>query len=276
VAAKTRRTVDPDLRVAVVVPTRNSAATLAACLDSIRRQTAQCTIVVVDNRSTDASVRIAQERADIVLTGGPERSAQRNQGARATEARVIGFIDSDMVLPPSTVAEVLDGLTPGVSALVVPERTVGSGFWARVRAYERSFYVGSAAIEAARFFRREYFDAVGGFDEELTGPEDWDITMRVAHLGRIGRIDAVIDHDEGHISLLSCCAQKAHYSIGLRRFVRKHGRAGLGRTLERPYLRRPWTLFHRPILGLGVVTLKAAELTAVTLAWILFSRAGRS
>lgn len=264
------------MRVAVVVPTRNSAATLAACLDSIREQTVSCSIIVVDNQSTDASAKIAAKRADLVLTGGPERSAQRNQGARATEADVVGFIDSDMVLPPTTVDQVLSALHDGVTGIIVPERTVGTGFWAKVRAYERSFYVGGAGIEAARFFPREAFDAVGGFDEELTGPEDWDITIRVARLGRIARVEAVIDHDEGHLTLLSSCVKKAYYAAGLRRFVRKHGRAGLGQTLARPYLRKPWVLFRQPLLGLGVVTLKTSELAAVTLAWVRSWRAGLS
>ncbi len=63
-------------------PTRNSAATLRSCLDSIRTQSIPCCPVVVDNDSTDATVAIAEEFSDLVLHPGPERSAQRNMEER--------------------------------------------------------------------------------------------------------------------------------------------------------------------------------------------------
>ncbi len=63
--------------VAVIVPTRNSSAKLRLCLESIRSQRQPCTLIVVDNRSTDDTPYIADELADIVLRCGPERSAQR-------------------------------------------------------------------------------------------------------------------------------------------------------------------------------------------------------
>jgi len=93
----------PPPEVTVVVPTRNAARTLAACLESLRAQTTPCRTVVVDNGSTDATVTIAEQGADVVLHAGPERSAQRNYGARAYPAAIVGFIDADMILAPSVV-----------------------------------------------------------------------------------------------------------------------------------------------------------------------------
>ncbi|MHB1599880.1 MAG: glycosyltransferase family 2 protein, partial [Acidimicrobiales bacterium] len=105
--------------VTVVVPTRNSARTLDACLRSLRSQTHPCQIVVVDNASTDETAVIARATADVVLEGGPERSAQRNQGARAAQADVVGFIDSDMVLAPGVVAQAVAAVHRGAGAVIV-------------------------------------------------------------------------------------------------------------------------------------------------------------
>lgn len=252
--------------VGVVVPTRNSSRTLQACLQSLRDQSLRPTIVVVDNHSTDGTLDIAHQLADVVDVAGPERSAQRNRGAALLgDVEVVGFIDSDMVVEPLVVEQAVVALRAHGGAVVVPEHTVGRGFVAKVRAFERAQYVGSSTVEAARFFRREVFAAVGGFDEDLHAGEDWDLALRVAAAGTpVGRTSGCIWHDEGYVGYLAHCAKKGRYAIGLRQFLCKHGEAGRSVLLDRPYLRRPWSLLRHPILGSGLVLLKGGEAAAVS------------
>ncbi|MHB1520706.1 MAG: glycosyltransferase family 2 protein [Ferrimicrobium sp.] len=247
--------------VAVIVPTRNSAATLRVCLRSIKAQNYPCTLVVVDNGSTDATLSIAHEFADIVLTCGPERSAQRNAGAAATSAAIVGFIDSDMELPPTVVSEVVEAFRGGAVSVTVPERTVGEGFWAEVRAFERSFYDGSDTIEAPRFFSRDVFDSVDGFDETLTGPEDWDLGIRTCSSGPRVRINSVILHHEGRVRYLAACRKKGYYGVGLLRFVSKHGASAFVGMSHREWLKHPRAMCTS--LGLGLVALKSGESLSV-------------
>ncbi|MHB8842648.1 MAG: FkbM family methyltransferase, partial [Candidatus Aquicultor sp.] len=250
--------------VAIIVPTRNSARTLRACLESIRGQRQPCTVIVVDNGSTDDTRSIAVELADIVLAIGPERSAQRNAGAAATEAKVIGFIDSDMVVDPDVVTQALEQMAFGVEAVVVPEHTIGSGFVARIREFERAQYVGASKVEAARFFTHSAFDAVGGFDESLNAGEDWDLSLRIMELGvKVGHVDACIQHDEARVSFLAHCAKKGRYGTGLWLFLAKHGDEGRKLVMDRPYVHRPWTLLRHPILGAGLILLKSGEAVSV-------------
>ena len=259
-------------QVAAVVPTRNSGRTLADCLRSLRGQVVPCVVVVVDNYSTDDTVAIACQYADIVATAGPERSAQRNAGAALTTSPILGFIDSDMVVDSTVVEQASHALQSEAGAVVVPEYSFGEGFWAAVRQFERSFYHGSDTVEAARFFRRDVFESVGGFDETMEpGGEDWDLTIRVRRVASVIRISAEIAHDEGRPTFWKACAKKAYYAAGLRSFARKHGTSSLS-VLGRPYLRRPWMIFAQgPRLGLGLVALKAGEATAVVAAMILQS-----
>jgi glycosyltransferase involved in cell wall biosynthesis len=218
-------------------------------------------VVVVDNGSTDDTVTIAEELSDLVLQGGPERSAQRNIGAAATDAPVLGFIDSDMILSPDVVHDAVRAIEADAVAVVVPERTVGEGYWAAVRAYERTFYEGSNAIEAARFYSRVAFDAVGGFDEAMTGGEDWDLGLRVASQGTQVRIERVILHDEGRVRFLDACRKKAYYADGVALFFAKHKSRGRSLFSRRPWLRQPGALVQP--LGIGLVVLKIGEVTAV-------------
>lgn len=255
------------LLASLIVPTRNSAATLAATLDAIRAQTHQpVELIVVDNDSTDATPGIARVRADVVLDAGPERSAQRNAGAVAARGELLGFIDSDMVLEPEVVAQAVARLGAGDGAVIVPETSFGTTFWARVKALERSCYVGDETIEAARLFSRTAWDAAGGYDEAIVaGPEDWDLHQRVRDAGfPVGRTAARIHHDEGALTLRETMATKYYYGRSTREYLRKHpvdARRQL--TVARPAFLRHWRrLARRPGLGAAVIAMKVAELSA--------------
>ena len=141
--------------IAVVVPTRNSARTIQACLESLRAQNVPCTVIVVDNGSSDSTPEVAQKLADLVLQAGPERSAQRNIGAAATAAEIVGFIDSDMVLATDVVGQAVAAIETGALSVVVPERTLGEGFWAEVRAYEEILLRGERRDRSASLLSQE-------------------------------------------------------------------------------------------------------------------------
>ncbi len=252
---------DRPVDVAVVVPTRNSATTLRACLESLRAQTYPCEIIVVDNSSSDATGDIARELADQVLVQGPERSAQRNAGAARTTALIVGFIDSDMILSPTVIAEVVDQIGAGSASVIIPERTVGEGYWAKVSAFERSFYNGDEFVEAPRFFPREILTRVGGFDEAMTGAEDWDLGIRTASLGPRTRTRSEIVHEEGRVGFFNICMKKAYYAPGVALFLKKHGAGTLRQMTQRPWLRHPRALASP--LGLGLVALKSGQALAM-------------
>jgi glycosyltransferase involved in cell wall biosynthesis len=259
---------DPQETVSVVVTTRNSGQTLAACLASIRRQTYPAIeLVVVDNHSSDATPTIAAGYADQVATIGPERSAQRNHGASLTSGANLLFIDADMVLDPEVVAEGVHLLqNGGPPAVVIPEETVGAGFWTACRSLERGCYNGDDTIEAARLYTRPAFTAAGGFDTELNGGEDWDLSRRVARGRRLPRTRAIIHHDEGRTRLQTVYKKRRYYAPGYLAFVRKHGRGAIAKgnpIFRAAYIRNWRTLGRHPLLTAGMFTLKAVELAAV-------------
>jgi glycosyltransferase involved in cell wall biosynthesis len=253
--------------VSVIVPARNSSDTIGDCLRSIRRQSyAAIQLIVVDNGSVDATPAVAQALADTVLDVGPERSAQRNAGARASDGGYLVFIDSDMVLRPDVVLDCVRRAEAGADAVVIPEVSFGAGFWARCKALERRCYHGDETIEAARFFSRDTFFAVGGYDETIPfGPEDWDIHARVvAGGGRVARADAIIDHDEGALVFRELLARKYYYGKSTARYIRKHRELARRQlTVFRPAFFRHWRLLARhPLTAVAMLAMKACELSA--------------
>lgn len=256
--------------VSVVVPTRNSARYIVPCLESVRAQTYErVELIAVDNHSTDGTPELVAPLVDRFLLAGPERSAQRNAGARASSGDHLLFVDSDMILEPTVVSECVEaaGADPDARTIaVIPELSVGVGFWARCKALERSCYVGEDTIEAARFFSRPFFFELDGFDERLpAGPEDWDLHERARLSGaRVVRTSAYIRHDEGALRLTDTLAKKFHYGGSMGPYIRRH--PALARRqlqLIRPaFVRHRHRLASQPGLAAGIIVMKSLEFLA--------------
>jgi glycosyltransferase involved in cell wall biosynthesis len=253
--------------VSVVVPTKNSARTLEACLQSIKSQAqASIELIVVDNSSTDSTAAIARRYADAFMVQGPERSSQRNVGARSSSGDYLLFIDSDMTLERDVVAQCITTIERSTApALIIPEISIGDGFWAKCRALERECYANDDSVEGARFYRRTAFDAAGGYDERLVAFEDWDLSVRVSRGTSLPRISSRIVHDEGSVKLRRHLAKKRYYAASFILYRQKH--RGTARRqanlLFRPAFARNWKrLIRHPGLTTGILTLKTLELGA--------------
>lgn len=265
--------------VSVIVPTKNSSAYLESCLKSITNQSYQnIELLVVDNNSTDNTKDIARKYTDKVFNKGPERSAQRNYGVKRSQGEYVLIIDSDMELTKEVVKACIEKIKTNdqIKGLVIPEESFGEGFWAQCKKLERSFYVGVDWMEAARFFRRDTFDEVGGYDEEITGAEDYDLPQRIAEkYGRqaISRIEQYILHNEQKISLLKTCRKKFYYAQGIERYKtipsNKQGFRKQSSITKRYmlFLSRPQKLMHNPLIGAGMLFMKTTEMAAGALGY---------
>jgi len=210
--------------VSVIITTKNEEKNIENCLRSIKGQTfKKIELIVVDNFSEDKTVEIAKKYAAKVYFKGNERSAQRNYGAKVASGKYILYLDADMILSPNLIKDCVEKCNRDLDdALYVPERIVGDGFWIKVRDFERSFYTGTV-IDAVRFIRRDMFFQVGGFDETLVGPEDWDFDRKIRKLGRTGIVSIPLYHNEGLFNMKRYLKKKSYYADGLKKYARKWG-----------------------------------------------------
>jgi glycosyltransferase involved in cell wall biosynthesis len=99
--------------ISVVMPVFNPQDSVARALESVLAQElADFELIIVDDASTDAAVRVIEGHADprIILVQQPENrggGAARNRGARQACGGLISFLDSDDVFRPHELAFVV-------------------------------------------------------------------------------------------------------------------------------------------------------------------------
>jgi len=266
--------------VTVIVPTRNSAKFLDDCLRSVINQTyPNIELIVVDRDSTDETKRIAHRYTELVFNKGPERSAQRNYGVSKAKGMYVLIIDSDMVLSRQVVAQCVKTIETGKnSGIIVPEESYGDGFWAQCKRLERTFYVGLPWMEAARFFTKDTYVKVGGYNETMISGEDWDLSQRVQKIGGVSRISAYVYHNEGRLRLLETLRKKYYYASKLQNYKSSNydsPQLKMQTSVARRYLlflSQPKKLFANPAYGAGMLLMKTLEFSMALLSSLSFGK----
>ncbi len=226
--------------ISVIVTTKNEQKNIAKFLKSVRAQTyMRVETIVVDNNSTDRTKEIAKKYTKSVFDKGPERSAQRNFGVEKSKGDYVLVLDADMVLGKKVIEQAVKEFSQDtkIKAIVIPEKSFGEGIWSEAKAFERTFYVGDQTIEAARFFDKKVFIEFGGYDLNITGPEDWDLPQRIGKKYKIGRINEYILHNEGRHTLWGLMKKKYYYAKKASIYLNKHHKGTISSTTV--YFLRP-------------------------------------
>jgi GT2 family glycosyltransferase len=201
-------------RVAVVIPSWNSAELLPDCLESIRAQEGRLEVFVVDNGSTDSSVRILEGNgiSHLTLPRNEGFAAAVDLGVAHTSAPLVMPLNADAALEPGAVAALvaaldadpgLGGAAPRILQAEGEPRNVsgarlysaGQGLTADGRAVELG--AGGPQSEgwlrrreifgvcgAACLLRRELFDDLGGYEPGFFAfYEDVDLNVRAQIAG---------------------------------------------------------------------------------------------
>ena len=263
--------------ITIVIPTYKSRSTLARCLASIGHQTqSPKAVIVVDRYSRDGTAELARADHAKVIEVEVNRSRARNIGLEKSSSAGVLFVDSDMILPPSLMKECEAGLIKH-HALIIPEISVGRGFWAECKAAERKTYIRNEMIEAARCFRTDALLSIGGYDPRLEAGEDWDLQIRAKAAGlSFGRTSTVIEHDEGNPTLLAMLRKKYFYGKMFGTYLAINPYEGVRQLnpFRRIFAPTLATLPSDPIHGVGIFMLRTLEFTAASIGHIrkIFTR----
>lgn len=255
--------------VSVIVSTKNEEDNISTLLNSVKSQSYKSIeIIVVDNNSSDETKLIARKFTNKVYNYGPERSSQRNFGSKKSKGIFLFFLDADMVLERNVikecVGEIEDARLGNIGAVVIPEKSFGEGFWVKFKIFEREFYEGEESIEAARFFNKSVFQKFGGYDTSITGPEDYDLPLRMRKSNVIiGRVKSYILHNEKVFSPINSAKKKFYYASRAQAYLKKHPEMIFrqGNLIFREVFIKKWKkLLEHPVLSSGMFIIKTIEM----------------
>ncbi len=204
--------------VSVIIPAYNREDSLQASVDSVLRQIySDFELIIVDDCSSDDTMKIAQSiedpRVRVLQTAqNTGASGARNLGAHNAKGKWLAFQDSDDEWLPTKLDLQMASLTQDTSA-------IGSycGLLVLGKPYEDdatrlsvdyipeakftpvvSEIVGDLSKIILRYslistqmlvVRKDVFEAVQGFDEELKALVDWDLCIRLTQEGPFTFID---------------------------------------------------------------------------------------
>lgn len=185
-------------KVSVLIPTRNRARLLREAIVSVLGQTFQdFEIVVIDDASADDTQSVIANLSDARIryfrhAKNRGEAASRNAALAHASGRYVAFLDDDDTWLPEKLAaqvEILDrspqrvggvytayyrvDMETGATISTVPAEKRGN-IYGELRAQN---WVGSPS---AVMVRRECFDKVGLFDEEIKFGVDYDMWIRIS------------------------------------------------------------------------------------------------
>ncbi|MCC5947047.1 MAG: glycosyltransferase family 2 protein [Nitriliruptoraceae bacterium] len=248
-----------DATVSVVVPARDSAATLTAAIDAVLRQVLRPDEIVIavgpsDDDTWERAGTLAEQHPGLVrVVANPSGRTPDalNAAIGASSGQVVARVDAHAVIPPGYLATAVAMLRETGAANVggrqVP--TAAGGFARAVAAAMRSpAGTGGAAYRSGvtagpvdtvylGVFRREALQAVGGFDTAFTRNQDAELNLRLTRAGYTVWLEpSLAVRYQPRASVPALARQFFQYGRWRRRTAQQHSGSLRARQLAAPAL----------------------------------------
>ena len=180
--------------VSIIIPTYNRGWILKDAIDSVLAQDYEdFELIVVDDGSTDTTPQILESFGQEIIVlrqANKGVSAARNRGIAAANGQLVAFLDSDDIWLPGKLSRQVEffGSTPDAVIHQTEEIWIRNGV--RVNPKRRHRKQSGMIFEpslklclispSAVMIKKNLFNAVGLFDENLPACEDYDLWLRIS------------------------------------------------------------------------------------------------
>jgi glycosyltransferase involved in cell wall biosynthesis len=178
------------VKVSVVATVKDAGPVIGQFLESLRRQTRTPEeIVIIDGGSTDGTLERLQRAQGIVTISEPGANIARgrNLAIQGATHEVLAVTDADCILAPSWLERILEPIEQGEEVVAGFYRPLPANLFETwtVAHIPDAEEVGPEWMPSSRSlaFRREAFEAVGGYPEWLAIGEDMYLNQRWRRVG---------------------------------------------------------------------------------------------
>lgn len=176
--------IDKDL-VSIIIPCYKQAEYLTDAIESALNQTYKnVEVIVVNDGSPDNTSEIAKKYpVKLIEHENHGLSYSRNAGIKASHGKWILTLDADDKIDPTFIEKTINKADIVSTTLLTFGKEERCWQAPRDNPKHEHFLVDNQ-INCCSLFRREIFDKIGGFDENMhDGYEDWDFWIRATKFG---------------------------------------------------------------------------------------------
>ncbi len=186
--------------ISVIIPTYNRASLLGEAIQSVQNQDyfarkgSSCfELIVVDDGSTDNTKKVVRsfgKRVKYHFQPNRGVSAARNRGLSLAQGDFISFLDSDDLWENEKIGIQMSFLKAFSNAKVcyTEETWIRHGVFVNPKKKHKKYsgWIFDKVLPicllslSSALFRKEVFEEIGRFDEELPACEDYDLGIRIA------------------------------------------------------------------------------------------------
>jgi rSAM/selenodomain-associated transferase 2 len=167
------------MKISIIIPTYNEAATIANLIIYLKKNKAT-EIIVSDAGSADNTIDLAKNAGAIAVTSPNKgRAAQMNYGASLATGDVLYFVHSDSFPPTSFVNDITNAVEQGYNLGRYQTKFNSTKFLLKLNAWFTKFdWFMCMGGDQTLFVTKKLFEKVGGYKQEMLIMEEYEFCVR--------------------------------------------------------------------------------------------------
>lgn len=179
--------------LSIIIPTYNEEEFLPKLLGQLQSWKLDLEIIIADGGSCDATVSIAKDFGEDVITASKGRALQMNLAAQKANSPYLFFIHADTQLSVNVESEVRKFIQSKKVAANFKLKFDDKHWWLALQAFFSQFrnlifQFGDQGL----LVKATLFHKLGGFNEKMILLEDQDFIRRIRKVSKIKKLDAFL------------------------------------------------------------------------------------
>ncbi len=225
------------MTISIIIPTYNEEQNIETLVHHLQKYTygKVAEIIVSDGGSTDATVVLAKAAgAKAVISPAKGRARQMNFGASMASGDIFYFIHADTFPPQTFVSDILEAVEKGYELGRYTTKFISNKPILRINEWFTHFdFFICMGGDQTLFVKRNLFESLGGFNNEMKLMEEYEFCGRARKWGRYKIMKgAALVSARKYVKNSWLQVQKANYKI-----VQLHKKGATQQTIVETYKR---------------------------------------